>query len=102
MKERRYIGPEVDAWSLGVLLYTMCTGLFPWDGDTLAEVMRNGLKAIQLQNKIQPDLYPSFFLQIAVRAKYVVPEYLSNDCKNIIARLLEPDPQKRGTSMKRS
>jgi len=52
----------------------MCTGLFPWDGDNLAEVMRN-----------------------AVRAKYIVPEYLSNDCKNVISRLLEPDPQKRAT-----
>jgi len=74
MKEKRYIGPEVDVWSLGVLLYTMCTGLFPWDGETLAEVMRN-----------------------AVRARYVVPEFLSNDCKSIIGRMLEPETTKRAT-----
>lgn len=30
-----YSGPEVDIWALGVILFTMVTGCFPWTGDTL-------------------------------------------------------------------
>jgi len=74
MLESKYIGPEVDVWSMGVILYTMTTGLFPWEGDSLPEVMRN-----------------------AVKGNYTVPDFISSDCKDLINRMICIVPLKRAT-----
>lgn len=70
----QYIGPEVDMWSLGVCLYCMVTGLFPWEGSTSKD---------QLQN--------------AVQGKYEAPVFLSDDCKDLLKRLLDPNAKTRCT-----
>lgn len=64
-------GPEVDVYSLGVMLYEMITGRVPFNGETTAEILMKHLTA-------QPDLTP-------------IPKSL----RPAIARALEKDPRKR-------
>eukprot|EP00027_Filamoeba_sp_ATCC50430_P011158 CAMPEP_0168560702 /NCGR_PEP_ID=MMETSP0413-20121227/11201_1 /TAXON_ID=136452 /ORGANISM="Filamoeba nolandi, Strain NC-AS-23-1" /LENGTH=476 /DNA_ID=CAMNT_0008592021 /DNA_START=139 /DNA_END=1569 /DNA_ORIENTATION=+ len=74
LTSKSYIGPEVDIWSLGVILYNMVTGCIPWEGECKADQIRNAIEGI-----------------------FVVPEGVSEGCLLLICRMLEPDPKKRAT-----
>ncbi|KAL5966797.1 MAP/microtubule affinity-regulating kinase 3, partial [Taenia solium] len=71
---RKYDGPEVDVWSLGVILYTLVSGALPFDGQNLRELRERVLTG-----------------------KYRVPFYMSTDCEALLRKMLHLNPAKRHT-----
>ena len=64
---------KTDIWSLGVLLYEMCTLNFPFMGLNMA-----ALKQAVLKGKFSP-----------------IPGYLNQEFSTLIAKMLQMDPSKR-------
>ncbi|CAO2608042.1 Sperm motility kinase 2A [Lemmus lemmus] len=74
LASKPYDGLAVDMWSLGVVLYVLVTGQFPYTEDTLHGMHR----------RITNTMYP-------------IPYHLSKPCFIIIAQLLMVPTQKRIT-----
>ncbi|OHT07097.1 CAMK family protein kinase [Tritrichomonas foetus] len=69
---KSYDGKTSDIWSAGVILYACVTGKLPWTK----------------RNQTQ------LFAQIK-SGQYIIPNYLSENCRDLIARLMTVDYRKR-------
>lgn len=74
VNKKQYIGPPADVWALGVLLYAMLSGKFPFKGATDKELFRK-----------------------ITKGDFSIPLGISQKAKNLLVRLLNVDFNKRPT-----
>lgn len=73
--KQEYEGLPSDIWSCGVLLYTMLCGTFPFKGSG------------------DRDLYKRI-----TKGTYYVPDFVSEDAKRLLSKMLVLEPSKRATA----
>ncbi len=68
----RYQGDKADIWSCGVILYALLCGMLPFDG---------------------PDI--KAILDLVKKCRYQFPDGLSREAKDLISKMLRPNPSER-------
>jgi len=74
VRKRSYNGPPIDIWSLGVLLYTMLCGVFPFKGATEQELCRTILRGV-----------------------FSFPSHVSDKAKKLVIKMMDSEPKSRPT-----
>ncbi|WAR54713.1 hypothetical protein PtB15_4B330 [Puccinia triticina] len=69
-----YIGPEVDVWSFGIVLFVLVCGKVPFDDQSM----------------------PALHAKIK-RGQVDYPTWLSSECKHLLSRMLVTNPSNRAT-----
>ncbi|KAK6173274.1 hypothetical protein SNE40_016755 [Patella caerulea] len=69
---KKYLGPQIDIWSLGVVLYVLVCGALPFDGPNLPS----------LRDRV-------------LSGRFRIPFFMSTECEQLIRKMLVLDPNKR-------
>ncbi|XP_038153495.1 serine/threonine-protein kinase NIM1 [Cyprinodon tularosa] len=71
-RDKCYLGPPVDVWAMGVLLFFMVTGTMPFRAETMGKLRR-----------------------CIIEANYTIPPWVPGPCQRLIRGILKPAPSER-------
>jgi serine/threonine protein kinase len=96
---------NLDIWSMGCILYAFVFGKLPFQGKSVEEILENMNKNIKfpktiIYNNQASSVFPGYEEKvsappIAEENKIMRELKVSLDCKNLIKKMLNPNPKER-------
>lgn len=71
-RDECYLGPPVDVWAMGVVLFFMVTGTLPFRAETIGKLRR-----------------------CIIEGSYTIPPWVAGPCQRLIKGILKSDPAER-------